>query len=415
MIKVINQDIQLNIIFVFICLIPISLLIGPAIADIILSATSILFLFYAYSTNKLKNFFFNYYFLIAFLFYIYLILSSLLSNYQAESLLRSIPFIRFIIFIVAMRYIINSKNFHIIIQIIITISLVLSIDIIYQFYAGKDIFGYEYEYWRASGFFGEKLIAGHFLSKLFIVLLVFLPNIFYQNFIYKNIFFSCLLIFCLFIIVITGERSSLLLFIFGLIMLFVLQFKDYFLSIIFNIIFFISATLYITTYLPRFMYWRYIDNATLNLNSFYTFEIEKIIPVHAKYINTAFDLFLSSPIYGTGYRNFRYACQSLETISSDKYLCSTHPHNYILEIISDLGMIGILFLLMFFILMFKLIIQFAYNHGLFKLTIYQKTFLIIILIFFFPFQFSMSIFTNWNAVFLSFIIGCYLATFKKKL
>jgi O-antigen ligase len=62
-------------------------------------------------------------------------------------------------------------------------------------------------------------------------------------------------------------------------------------------------------------------------------------------------IFRNNPILGSGYKSFRNECSN--PIYNDRYKnsldkrhfdgCTTHPHNYYLEILSELGAIGLLF------------------------------------------------------------------------
>ena len=45
--------------------------------------------------------------------------------------------------------------------------------------------------------------------------------------------------------------------------------------------------------------------------------------------------------FGVGLKNFRYVCdEKFDTFTQKKFLCSTHPHNLYLEILSETGLIG---------------------------------------------------------------------------
>ena len=110
-----------------------------------------------------------------------------------------------------------------------------------------------------------------------------------------------------------------------------------------------------------------------------------------------------NPIIGGGVRSFR-------TFDGG---CATHPHNYYLEIISDLGVVGMTIIL---ILIFTLIKELFINkifllNG--KITISNGKILPFLLIFiceFFPLRSSGSFFSTNNAVII-FIILAVLVSF----
>ena len=60
---------------------------------------------------------------------------------------------------------------------------------------------------------------------------------------------------------------------------------------------------------------------------------------HGKIFLTAYESFKTQKILGNGYKSFRIKC--FVFANEDKnYLCSTHPHNYHLEVLHDTGIIG---------------------------------------------------------------------------
>ena len=88
-----------------------------------------------------------------------------------------------------------------------------------------------------------------------------------------------------------------------------------------------------------------------------------IAPFHSKLIDTSIEIFQSNIIFGTGFRTFRFACRELES-TSNEFLCSTHPHNLYFEVLSDLGLLGlILLLVIIFLFLFKALITFIKNNN----------------------------------------------------
>ena len=58
----------------------------------------------------------------------------------------------------------------------------------------------------------------------------------------------------------------------------------------------------------------------------------------------AYNLFKQSPIFGKGPEGFRYYCRKVE-YNSKIGMCSTHPHNIFMQLLSETGLIGIFFYL----------------------------------------------------------------------
>lgn len=58
-----------------------------------------------------------------------------------------------------------------------------------------------------------------------------------------------------------------------------------------------------------------------------------------------------------------------------KNLCSTHPHNYFLEIISELGIIGIILFITFFLMIIKRFYKYFKNNYSFSIYLYSSFFI----------------------------------------
>ena len=77
---------------------------------------------------------------------------------------------------------------------------------------------------------------------------------------------------------------------------------------------------------------------------------------------TAYQIFRENIILGSGARSFRYECNKEKYDNIDihyiKKRCSTHPHNYYLEILSENGIIGFAYLLLLLSLFYYYEIKF---------------------------------------------------------
>ena len=102
----INRVSIINFMGLILCFIPFTLLTGPFLPDLSITILCILFLFF--SIREKTWFYFNNIFFIFFIsFYIYLILSSLLSEYKLDSLQSSLFYFRFGIFALSVWFIIS--------------------------------------------------------------------------------------------------------------------------------------------------------------------------------------------------------------------------------------------------------------------------------------------------------------------
>ena len=117
----------------------------------------------------------------------------------------------------------------------------------------------------------------------------------------------------------------------------------------------------------------------------------------AHYI-TAYQIFKDYPIMGSGIKTFRIVCQYKKyenyNIPRIKDRCATHPHNVILEFLSELGIIGaLLFLFFFSYLIFVNFISYLKNKNNFLLGL-----IVISTFYYFPILPRGSFFTNWGAI-----------------
>ena len=120
---------------------------------------------------------------------------------------------------------------------------------------------------------------------------------------------------------------------------------------------------------------KYTKSQIYNNDTFYIFS-----PHHQSHISVSLELFKSNYILGIGPKMFRIACKEYDYNDS----CSTHPHNYLFEIASDAGIIGIVLFMMF---------AFSFAVYFFKKN---KLILLYGFIFYFPFLPSGSFYASWD-------------------
>ena len=130
--------------------------------------------------------------------------------------------------------------------------------------------------------------------------------------------------------------------------------------------------------------------------------------IHQKHYSSAFKMFKNNPIFGVGPKMFRVECKN------EKYkvkgACATHPHNFYIQLLSETGIIGFIFLFSSFI-----ITSFYYFKTLFKWIIIDNinkevaiTSTILIYVYIWPIIPHMSFFNNWINGLPFFIIGIVL-------
>ena len=309
---------------------------------------------------------------------------------------KTIFYFRYLILYFVLRFLINEKilnikYFYLICALTVSIT---SIDIMIQFLFDKNLIGLvpptKNHY---SGFFGNELIAGGFILKFYSTLIV-LPIIFnFKNFNYLTQIF--LFLFFLFVITLSGNRMSLILYLISLIfyIVYLKNFKKYFWKFFFTFVLFLII---LFNTFPKFKY---------NVGSIYYYG-EKLITIFITsnqespsiesfklpYVGEFYCgkiMIEKNPVIGGGIRSYR-------THSNG---CHTHPHNYYLEIVSELGLIGLTLIIIFvFQLLFESLKILRLNSYRINTTSHMliPPFLFI-LIEFFPFRSSGSFFSTSNA------------------
>ena len=189
-------------------LIPFAQVTGPFLTDLIISTAALMYIFFILISNKElheNNKFLN----ILIVFWLYILITSLISEYRFLSLKPSLTFIRFIIFSFLVIYLIKNNKYYFSnfnIYLIIVLFIVV-FDGYIQFAFGKNILGFEkVRPDRLSGFFRDELILGSFLSK-FLPIILFL---YYENRHNKKLkLFNTIIIFTMIpLIFLSGERSA---------------------------------------------------------------------------------------------------------------------------------------------------------------------------------------------------------------
>ena len=67
------------------------------------------------------------------------------------------------------------------------------------------------------------------------------------------------------------------------------------------------------------------------------------------------EMFKLKPFIGNGYRSFRNECKKYDEIkSASKNIrcCSSHPHNYVIELMAETGLVGVIIYFFFIISIF---------------------------------------------------------------
>ena len=216
---------QLNNYFlVLFSLLPICIIIGPAVSllnVLIIDLSFLLLIFFSKDYNFLKTEPVKY----LVLFYFYLIFNSFISIDHEIGLKRNLGFLRVIILFIAFNYFFNQKYFlrNVFYVWSVVISLVV-FDVFWESYMGQNILGFgggQYGQRIVSFFRDEPIVAG-FVNGFYLIIVGFLFQEFYKK---RNltIIFSIIILVAIFL---TGERSNSIKALMGLLIFYSL-FREY--------------------------------------------------------------------------------------------------------------------------------------------------------------------------------------------
>lgn len=391
---------KFKIIDYFILVIPIFYVLGSPFINLCTIVFSLIFL--VDSFNKKNWSWIKEKWVIFFLiFWIYNIINSFFAIETLKSLKSSFFYIRFLLFALCIYYLgfkyLSLKKVLFFWSIIISF---ISLDIYVQYFFGYDFFGYKAIHIpRYSGPFGSELVAGAYLSRLIpLIIPLFLLYFFNFKFIYK-ILICGLTLSLFFSVMLTGERASFL---------FILAFLFLYIFFVFrkNISILIKLSIIITLITGILAN---VPEVKKRYSDFYNIIQNFTESSYGKLYSSAFQLWELNKISGVGFKNFRVNCDiEVSDISNNNHpLCSTHPHNFYLEILSETGIIGlIIYSIFLFHLFTKIFRKFKINKN--YLSYFQISPILCMILLIWPILSAGSFYTSWNGSFFWLYLGLAL-------
>lgn len=434
-----NPDLK----FFYIALLPITLILGNFATNFFLYFFIFLIFIQIFFTRNWSLIYINNdkVRIIFYLSWLYLILISLFFHeHNFKSISKSILFgIHFFFALGLSNYLLEleKKKMKIISIFFFSITVFIYFDLLYQFFnsENKDIFGFEVDNLRSfkflgkdvilatrlSGPFKNELVPGFYLSTIGCISIFLLFSLIYQV---KNKVLILFLLINFSFVILTGERSSMIMNFITIFLFFLFYQKINFKTFI-NLFFLFFILVFFINFNPatkdRFrdlIYWttekwsvRDVSNDIKKKGVSETINRKIIVDNVLKtpwmeHYKASIEIIIDKPLFGTGIRTFRQECK--------KYYqkgCSTHPHHYILEIISETGLIFFILLLILIFLIIKEAWKNKHNNS-FNLGI-----LIIFLSYLFPLRPTGSFFSSWYGAFfwiiLSFLFFSIKITKKK--
>ncbi len=412
--------------------IPLFLITGPAIPDIIISLGGIFGLTYIIVTknktglNKIR------FFQISFFFWIALIYTSFFAKNFEKSIQDSLIFLRYLMIPICCYFIFFNKEHFLRYLLLLSMALTffVSIDTLFQFFSyttidgfGPDLFGFKSNwYGRLTGPFADELIPGSYISKFGLVGFVYFLII--KDFKYKNFFQTFYLSLILVTCFVSGERMAFATYLLALVLLFLFLNKER--KILFkSILVGIFCIIAIYKFHPFYNDFEIIENKEihkgLKVEKKFKCENDDTTCVKVVYLQPSFfqiirnfetsaygeiyllsyEMFKDNPITGIGISNFKFLCNNEMKYKKMmlNYECATHPHNIYIQWLTEGGIVIFFIFLIYIISICNLVIK---NNGDLKFKIISLTLLVIL---FWPIMSTGSLIKNWYGISVFFIIG----------
>lgn len=443
----------LNILFLFF---PATFLMGNAVLNInilLICITGIIV--FKKKIFSFKNERFSAVILIFFILILFFTLIDISKDPKNDHFFKSIAYFRYFFLFLISSYLVRSGKFEIKYFLIscLVCPLFLSLDIIYQLLNGSDIFGFVgYEgydeaaphsgksRYHLAGFLRHEYIAGGYIQKFFVFALILIPVI-WKKLDKQKFLISTVLPIIFFVgILFSGNRVPFVMSCVSILLMIILI-KELRLSLgiasLFCVLIFTVSikmndnlranylSLYensygIITKMKNYVSKKYPELEEERKKKVFLFrgdyateyikskkpewesELRNFGSGHFVIYLTAIDVWTDNPIIGSGIKSFRIKC--LTKLHLPHRICSSHPHNYYLELLNDVGLLGTLF--------FLCAIFYLITNKFFNFKYYEKNekllficLLIIIIAEFFPLKSSGSFFSTANSSFIFLILG----------
>ena len=416
-----------NFISIFVSVIPISYILG----NFILNLNVLLIIIFGL-INYIQGYRFKFSTIdkIVIFFFLYILFTSILNTIEINFfstnlnnyyiLNKSLLFLRYLFLYFSIRLFVENKliDFKIIFYSYSIVVSFVSIDIIFQFFNSRDLLGFISPYdHKNTGPFNDEAIAGGFIQRF--SLFIFYTFIMFASFknITSKIYLLSLIFFILSIsIIFSGNRMPLILFFLSIFLILITNktLKRYLIHI-FVFIFLISFITINSSSQLKAYYKSFFDQSE-KMFSLFSYRITGIgsdllyekRPNYIHEFDAGIATFKLNKYFGGGIKSFRFNCPKREIESvNERTTCNMHPHNYYLEVLTDLGIIGFLiFISLVISVLFK-----AYKVLLFSNNKYVfSPFLYVFIMEIFPIKSSGSFFTTNNSTIIFLSLGI-LASF----
>ena len=398
--------------FLIILIIPF-LITGPFVPDLIVSLSSLIFIYYLIDNKEIK-FFSTKPIIIFFIFCLYCIFCSFLSTDYFFSLKSSFFYFRIGVFACLIWFLIekDKKILDYFYYIILICFIILILDSFFQYIFKKNIIGLPILGNRISSFFGDELIMGSYISRL-LPLFLGLHLIKSKKNNYDSYLIGTIILFSGITILLSAERVAILFYILtvSFIFFFIKQYKK--IIIISSLLYFVFSFIIISN--SPWVKKRIIDTSIEIINIKFDERDYFFSHQHDVIFKTAFRMFKEKPLIGHGPKMFR-KLNSDPKYFIDENSLHIHPHNFYFQLLAETGIIGFSFLsyLFFYVIycFLKQIKSIIMKKKYF--SDFQICLLISILLSIWPLSPNGNFFNNWLSIVYSFPAGfCLYSIYGK--
>ena len=346
-----HNKLLLNFLSILFISIPFLLITGPFLPDlslVIITLSLLVISLYKKEFIIFSNIYIKFFIIIC----ICLTLVSI-STLNITSIKSSIFYFRFGLFVLFASFILNNNQniFKNLLYIFLIIYSFLFIDTLYQYFFHKNIFGFVHEYgsnFRITSFFGDDEVLGSYTARFF-PLLMFLI-IYNSSFdLSKKYFFIITLtvVVAFTIVLLSGERTSIGLFILSFLFIFFSSnnFRKIFIIPLIIIIVVFVSVLSLSEKVKNRVITQTMNQMGLNSGSERLILFSKTYEGH--YL-ISYNMFKEKPLVGHGAKMFRFYCSKEENFI-DHNACTTHPHNFYAQMLAETGIFGFIILMGIFI------------------------------------------------------------------
>ena len=290
--------------------IPILLISGPFLPDLVVCIFFLYSIYLIYNKKITINKNLKYFIFLFLLFYSFSLVSSFFSIEKFISLKSSLPYVRYLGFVIVLYYLF-SKNHDIFKKlglIILIISLLLLFDFVLLLFFGVNISGDQLKDQRFSSFFGSEEVMGSYIARLapFIFISIFLIN---DIKVRKPLFIFSIFIIG-FLILLSGERTALVSY--SLLLLIIFLFFSETRKVLFTIfVFFILSIITLMFFFPNNNLSRPLERIVLHTMTQVYFTNQKLSffsDRHLDHFKTSINIFGSNLFLGGGNKSFRFLC-----------------------------------------------------------------------------------------------------------